>query len=44
LDLGASTQAGENLGSLIKIGFASHSQLIEYGGFETIASKGSSSK
>ena len=43
-DFGAKTHAGEKRGSLIKIGFASHSQFIEYGGFETIASKGSSSQ
>ncbi len=41
---GASTPAGEKRGSLIKIGLASHSQLIEYGGLDTIASNGSSSQ
>jgi hypothetical protein len=41
-DLGAKTPAGENLSSLISNGLASPSHLIEYGGFETIASNGSS--
>jgi len=34
LDFGASTPAGENLGSLIMSGLASPSHLIEYGGLE----------
>ncbi len=40
-DLGASTPAGEYLGSLIKTGSSSPFHFVEYGGFETIASKGS---
>ena len=44
LDFGASTPAGENLGSLIKRGFSSPSHLMEYGGLDTMASNGSSSQ
>ncbi len=43
-DFGASTPAGAKRSSLISSGFASPSHLMEYGGFDTIASKGSSSK
>src|SRR5690606_13233016 len=42
--LGASTPAGAKRGSLISSGLASPSHLIEYGGLETMASKGSSSQ
>src|SRR5690606_30119051 len=44
LDFGAKTPAGEKRGSLINNGLASPSHLIEYGGLETMASKGSSSQ
>src|SRR5690606_19448970 len=44
LDFGASTPAGANRGSLMSSGFASPSHLVEYGGLDTIASKGSSSQ
>src|SRR5690554_1298533 len=44
LDLGANTPAGEKRGSLIKIGSLSPFHLIEYGGLDTMASKGSSSQ
>ena len=44
LPLGANTPAGEKRGSLINIGLLSPSHLIEYGGLETITSKGSSSQ
>ena len=42
--LGASTPAWEKRGSLISSGFSSPAHLIEYGGFDTISSKGSSSQ
>ena len=41
---GASTPAGANLGSLIRSGLSSPSHLMEYGGFETMSSNGSSSQ
>ena len=41
--LGASTPAGEKRGSFIKTGSSSPFHFIEYGGLETMASKGSSS-
>ena len=41
---GARTPAGENLGSLINVALSSPSHLIEYGGLDTMASKGSSSQ
>lgn len=44
LDLGASTPAGAKRASLMSSGLASPSQLMEYGGLETIASNGSSSQ
>ena len=44
LDLGARTPAGANRGSLIKSGLSEPAHLMEYGGFETITSKGSSSQ
>ena len=43
-DFGASTLAGEKRGSLINNGLLSPSHCIEYGGLETITSKGSSSQ
>ena len=43
-DLGAKTPAGEYLGSFIKTALSSPAHLIEYGGFETITSNGSSSQ
>ena len=42
-DFGARTPAGEKRGSLISKPLASPSHLMELGGFETLASKGSSS-
>src|SRR6218665_3478145 len=42
--LGASTPAGAKGGALMSKGFAAPSHLIEYGGLETMASKGSSSQ
>jgi len=41
--LGARTQAGAKRESLMRIGFSFPSHFIEYGGLDTIASKGSSS-
>ena len=43
-DAGANTPAGAYLGSFINNGLFLPSQLIEYGGFDTIASNGSSSQ
>ena len=43
-DFGANTPAGEYLGSFIKTVLSSPDHFIEYGGFETITSKGSSSQ
>ena len=43
-DFGAKTPAGEYLGSLIKIELSSPIHFIDYGGFETITSNGSSSQ
>src|SRR5574344_2633544 len=43
-DFGANTPAGAYLGSLIKTALSSPAHLIEYGGFETITSNGSSSQ
>ena len=43
-DLGASTPAGEKRGSFISVPLSEPSHLIEYGGFETMASNGSSSQ
>ena len=42
--LGASTPAGEKRGSFIRRGSSFPTHLIEYGGLETISSKGSSSQ
>ena len=44
LDFGASTPAGAKRGLLIRRELASPSHRTEYGGFETIASNGSSSQ
>ena len=41
---GASTPAGENLGSLINNGLSVPAHFIEYGGLDTINSNGSSSQ
>lgn len=43
LDLGANTPAGAKRSSLIRVGSSLPIQLMEYGGFDTIASKGFSS-
>src|SRR5574344_2454482 len=42
--LGANTPAGAKRGSLISRGFSSPAHFIEYGGLDTISSKGSSSQ
>ena len=41
---GASTPAGAKRGSLMSSGFSSPAHLMEYGGFDTMSSKGSSSQ
>ena len=43
-DFGASTPAGEKRGSLMRAGSSLPIHFVEYGGLETIASKGSSSQ
>ena len=43
-DFGASTPAGEKRGSLMSVALSLPSQRMEYGGFETMASNGSSSQ
>ena len=43
-DSGANTPAGAYLSSLIKSGLDLPAHLMEYGGFDTIASNGSSSQ